>query len=406
MPAVERQQRHHVEHSDEHVDCREQQQHAFQAFFATDLAAHLAGADHGARARERVGRLARQILGDVQRVEHGEHTGDRLHGRRPDVLHRAPCGLGRAELHVVARPAAHTEERALVAGVLSAGKHGERRRHNEGVVASSHHHLHGVAHALRAHGFHELARGAHFDAVERHDHIAFANTDCFRRTSLERRGDDLDAAGLAVATCGGVHAGEQHKGDHCVHQRPGGDHEQALGERLRHVGALLVGGVGLVHVVHADDAHERADGERAQPVFGLAAPPRDDSRAETHVELRDLHTGRAGGREVSDLVQEDRHDEAEHEDEGPHVVAAEPREQSDDDADADHRGGERDFFIRWCGRVATAAHQVVAYARVEIAHANTVPAPCASESTMPSAMRRACASAASTSSALRIAAPS
>ena len=72
VAAVERQERHHVEHSDEHVDCREQQQHAFQAFFATDLAAHLAGADYRARARERVGRLARQILGDVQRVEHGE----------------------------------------------------------------------------------------------------------------------------------------------------------------------------------------------------------------------------------------------------------------------------------------------------------------------------------------------
>jgi hypothetical protein len=99
------------------------------------------------------------------------------------------------------------------------------------------------------------------------------------------------------------------------------------------VGAVLVGLRHLVHVVHADDAHEGAEWKRPHPVLGVTAPEAPQARSEADEELGRLHPGPPGGHEVPQLVEEDRDQNADHEDEPPHV---EHRQQCDQPHDPEH----------------------------------------------------------------------
>ena len=86
---------------------------------------------------------------------------------------------------------------------------------------------------------------------------------------------------------------------------------EALAGRALAVGAGLVGGIDLLEVGHADDAHVAAGGDRLHAVLGLAAAERPEARPEADEELGDLHARALGRPVVAELVEHDHEDDAE-----------------------------------------------------------------------------------------------
>ncbi|MEZ5247698.1 MAG: hypothetical protein R2713_00315 [Ilumatobacteraceae bacterium] len=124
-----------------------------------------------------------------------------------------------------------------------------------------------------------------------------------------------------------------------MHQRAGGDHEHAARIALVPVGLRLVGGIDLVEVVHADDPHERTERQQTDAVLRLAPTEAPQLRAHEQEELGGLHARPSGRDEVTDLVQEDTHQQAEHEQQRPRAGDAEQDQQRDDAEQADDRSG-------------------------------------------------------------------
>jgi len=102
----------------------------------------------------------------------------------------------------------------------------------------------------------------------------------------------------------------QGQGNDEVHRRARHGNADALQKRLPSVGACFVGRVDLVRVHHPDDPHVRTGRNRFEPVLHLAAVKRPDSRAKPDEELGDLHAGATCHQEVTELVEEDHHDQA------------------------------------------------------------------------------------------------
>ncbi len=101
-----------------------------------------------------------------------------------------------------------------------------------------------------------------------------------------------------------------------VHRRAGDQHDGALPDRRPPERPVLVRGRELVlERGHPDDLHEAAGRDRLHAVLGLAAPERPQRRAEAGEVLRHLHAEALGGEHVTGLVQADRHQDAEGEDE-------------------------------------------------------------------------------------------
>ena len=94
----------------------------------------------------------------------------------------------------------------------------------------------------------------------------------------------------------------------CIAEPADGD-RHALGIALLAVGARLVLGRHLVEVVHPDDAHVRAGGDGLDAVLGLASLERPQPRTEAEEELGDLHARLLGGDVVTELVEDDHHDD-------------------------------------------------------------------------------------------------
>src|SRR5699024_5674518 len=75
-----------------------------------------------------------------------------------------------------------------------------------------------------------------------------------------------------------------------------------------------VGAVLVVGRKHADQFDVPAQGYGLESVFELAAPPRPQSAAETHEILRDFDAEKPGRQQMPQLVEGDRCDDADNED--------------------------------------------------------------------------------------------
>src|SRR5699024_10898988 len=81
-----------------------------------------------------------------------------------------------------------------------------------------------------------------------------------------------------------------------------------------------VGAVLIVGRKHADQFDVPAQRYGFEAVFELAAPPRPQSPAETHEILRDFDAEKPGRQQMSQLVQRDRRDDADNEDDNTEGV--------------------------------------------------------------------------------------
>ena len=70
-------------------------------------------------------------------------------------------------------------------------------------------------------------------------------------------------------------------------------------------GGLVFGGL-------ARHLHVAAERQRADAVFGVAAPEAEDRRVEAELELQDADADALGGQEMTELVHEHEHAEHEH----------------------------------------------------------------------------------------------
>ncbi len=174
----------------------------------------------------------------------------------------------------------------------------------------------------------ELIPGVHARAPERDDLV----TGTEARLDRGGRGIGLGAAGGGDAgghagvdgpDRGGVGVGQadargqdeqQHEGQREVHERPGGQHDHPLPAGLPAEGARLVLGVHVLQGGHADDLDETARGDDLDAVLGLAPDPGPQCLAETHEELGDFHPELLRRGEVPRLVQHDREEQGEDED--------------------------------------------------------------------------------------------
>jgi hypothetical protein len=130
-----------------------------------------------------------------------------------------------------------------------------------------------------------------------------------------------------------------------VHEGAGRDDEHALRVALGPVRAGLVDRGHLVHVVHPDDADERAERQRPDSVLGLATPEAPQARAESDEELRGPHARPAGGHEVTEFVHEHGDEHADDEDEPPDVDGGEPHQQPDDGGHAQRAAPATGQFV-------------------------------------------------------------
>ncbi len=236
-----------------------------------------------------------------------------------------PCSWTTAGLY-----GGDAEQRAAEARIVL-GRRGVRTqadRDRERVAVADHDDVDGVAGLEGPNGFTELGRRGHRNAVDRHDLVTVADARSPRGEFLRCHPDDHPW----LVLCGDlslrrVHAEQQHDRDEDVHDRAGADDQQTAREGGLAVRPCLVGRLDVVHPVHADDAHERAERNRPDAVLGLAATEAPQARTEEQEELGGLHAGPLGGGEVAEFVQEDRDDDADDEDEDPDVDERQPCEE-------------------------------------------------------------------------------
>ena len=137
------------------------------------------------------------------------------------------------------------------------------------------------------------------------------------------------SSSVSVAVGHALDADEQDeddgRGDE-VHQRPGGDGDVPLPDRLLVVDAVA-GVLGdLLLRRHAADLAEAAERDDADAVLRLAPGAPQRRRREADVELLDAHAERLGGDEVAELVDGDEEREAEDGDQ-PHPLPEQQRRE-------------------------------------------------------------------------------
>jgi hypothetical protein len=106
--------------------------------------------------------------------------------------------------------------------------------------------------------------------------------------------------------------------------------------RLGPVGPLLVGGVDLLHVAHADDADVAARRDGLDAVLGLAPAERPQPRPEAQEELGDLHARPFGHDEMAELVEHDHPDDGHQHPDG----AGQPGAGQGEDGRSGHHHGD------------------------------------------------------------------
>ncbi len=103
---------------------------------------------------------------------------------------------------------------------------------------------------------------------------------------------------------------DDREGDQEVHERPGGDHDDALPDRLREVGPMRDLRRDALVRVHPGDLHVAAERHGPDRVLRLPPPVLEQQRREEQREALDPHPDGLRRGEVAELVQDDQGGEA------------------------------------------------------------------------------------------------
>ena len=110
MSTVERQQRHHVEQTDEHIDPGEREQDAGQTGFLADRRAQPTDSVHSDGLRRLILVHAGEVLVDVDRIHHLDHATDAGPCDTAEIGETTREGRAQGLLHEVGLlPGFHTE---------------------------------------------------------------------------------------------------------------------------------------------------------------------------------------------------------------------------------------------------------------------------------------------------------